>query len=252
MKHKDTTIVIQGPVINTTIFALAHYSELANIVFSFECNNDYPSFLKHYESEEIKIKTYSHREIENYMNDNRICYKNYSHNFIRQSYSSKLGTELVNTKYCIKTRSDEFYENIEYFIDQIKSDEESVFTSNIFYRKFEFMPYHPSDHIIGSTTTNMVNGYKVLWNLIQNKTIKSEKHNIHFDCVCPEQYFCLAFMYYLAEKNNSYVNEETFKQYFKKINIEKLGNYRATCNHRGQVFFNNYHLFHDCNTNNCE
>jgi len=249
MKHKDVTIVIQGPVTNSTIISLSSYLEIANVVLAFDCDDENPDFLKQFECDDLKIKTYKSSEIEIYFNNNLICYKPYSSNFIRQSYSSRLGVLNTKTKFCIKTRSDEHYENIEYFINKVKENENVIFTNNVYYRKFDFMPFHPSDHLIGSTTENMENGYNKLWHMIENKTINlNNNSSLDFKCVCPEQYLCLAFMHALQERYAIEINENNFKKYFNKVDVNKLGNYKISCNHRGQFFYNNFDHFIDPQT----
>ena len=46
MKYNDVSIIIQGPISKTTVFAIAKYSELAEVIVSFSCDENLPDYLK--------------------------------------------------------------------------------------------------------------------------------------------------------------------------------------------------------------
>ena len=79
LKHNDVTIVIQGPINKTTLFAIAKYRQLAEIIIvhSSDCND--PNYLKFKDHENLKIITYRPDEVSKYVEKIRTCNGNQLH-----------------------------------------------------------------------------------------------------------------------------------------------------------------------------
>ena len=63
MKYNNVSIIIQGPICKTTIFAIAKYSELAEVILSFNNDEDVPSFLKTNKNSNIKVICYRRKDL---------------------------------------------------------------------------------------------------------------------------------------------------------------------------------------------
>lgn len=73
-----------------------------------------------------------------------------------QITSTLNGLSLVDTKYAIKVRGDEYISSIEKIYEKIKLDEEKIVCSSIWFRAPSGpYPFHISDHIIAGTTDNL-------------------------------------------------------------------------------------------------
>lgn len=72
-----------------------------------------------------------------------------------QVESTVNGLMCVRTPYVIKIRGDEYYSNLEYILSQIKLNPKKVHSCPVWFRHWEFMNYHISDHLIAGTTENL-------------------------------------------------------------------------------------------------
>jgi hypothetical protein len=240
MKHNDLTIIIQGPIVDSTFFALAHYYDIAKVVFSFMDNDQVPEFLKKFNSERIKVTTYFEHEIQRFYENNIMCYHswNCNHAAIRQIYSVKKALDLVDTKYCINTRSDEFYENIDSVLFKLKEQEDVVIANDFFYKSFEEEPYYMSDHLYGSSTDLLKNSLSVLWQLIENKKITlNECDGFDKTCCSPQQYLAIAIMNNFANTQGLKINKDNFEKHIKRIDISELGNYKILEDITHNIFY---------------
>lgn len=238
MKHNDVTIIIQGPIVDSTFFALAHYYDIAKIVFSFMCNDQVPEFLKKFNSDRIKVATYFEHEIQRFYGNNIMCLDYNCNHGIRQIYSVKKALDLVDTKYCIKTRSDEFYENIDCILSKLKEEENTIVASDFLYKSFEEEPYYMSDHLYGSSTELLKNSFSILWELIENKKITfNECDNFNKTFCSPQQYLAIAIMNNFANTQGLKINKDNFEKHIKKIDISELGNYKIVENMTHNIFY---------------
>ena len=224
MKHSDVTIIIQGPIIDSTFFALAHYCDIAKIVFSFMCNDQVPEFLKKFNSDRINVVTYFEHEIHHCFENNILCSKYNSKDAINEIYSIKKALDIVETKYCVKTRSNQLYKNIDSFISKIKNHDNTVCSLETSTDKFEEEPYFMPDNLYGSNTELLKNSFSILWEFIENKKINFYNYeNFDKDCCCPQQYLSFAILNALTKNLNTNINKDIFEKLIKKINFTDLG-----------------------------
>jgi hypothetical protein len=137
---KNVTILLQGKILQDTIdFFVNHYPD-QNIVIStwIGCNLDFSKLRQSHNVILTKLpKNGGHQNI------------NY------QLLSTTNGLKYVETDYVIKIRGDEYYSNMEYITNQIVMNPQKIHCSSVFFRHWEFMKYHISDHIIAGTTDNI-------------------------------------------------------------------------------------------------
>src|SRR6056300_1535484 len=72
-----------------------------------------------------------------------------------QLVSTLNALRFVKTDYVIKIRGDEYYSNLEYIANEVAMNPHKIHCSPIFFRHWEFMEYHISDHIIAGTLSNL-------------------------------------------------------------------------------------------------
>ena len=73
-----------------------------------------------------------------------------------QITSTLNGLNIVDTKYTIKVRGDEYFSYIEKIYEKIKLDDEKIVCSSIWFRPLNSpYPFHISDHIISGITNNI-------------------------------------------------------------------------------------------------
>lgn len=73
----------------------------------------------------------------------------------------------TKTRYVIKTRSDEFYEDLSEIIDLIRKNPNKFISNNIFFCGIS-KPLHPSDHLFGGKTKILRETFEILWQRCYN------------------------------------------------------------------------------------
>ena len=246
MKHNDVSIIIQGPPNKTTLFSILNYKDLAEIIICFNNeNDDTKEFEKLFLNKNIKIITYKKNVIKNEINNLNFP------NAVYQFYSTKIGIDISTKKYCIKTRSDEFYENMDYFIQCVKNNENCVTTNDVFFRKFKFWKFSASDHLFGSSRKLMKQAFAFLLDSLKEKD-ENKRYNLYnykyalkrdkiWYCSMPdnhlamEQYITMSFLNAIKNNQNitddgNFFNYDNFRKYFRKINVCDLGQHKVTHN----------------------
>lgn len=134
---KDVTIIVQGRITHETFnFYLENYSESIVILSTWVTHNlDLTQLPKSW-----KVVLQPLPEKKGVQNQNL-------------QYTSTLnGLMNVETPYVIKLRGDERFSNLEYILDEIKTQPNKIHCSSIWFRHWSFMKYHISDHIIAGKT----------------------------------------------------------------------------------------------------
>lgn len=137
---EDVTIVIQGRISEDCFqFYSEQYSDI-KIIFSTWNNH------------KLDTKKFSDNHI--LVTQNLPQIRGPQNQYL-QILSSSTGINLVDTKYVIKLRGDEYFSNLEYILDEVKKTPNKLHTSPIWFRHWSFREYHASDHIIAGTKENM-------------------------------------------------------------------------------------------------
>ena len=152
---KNVTLIIQGKVSQETLdFYIEHYPTLTVIISTWIDNNLNLKKLP----ESYKLVCQPLPPHGGYQNQNY------------QFTSTLNGLHLSNTKYVIKLRGDEYFNNIEYIVSEMDKNPNKIFSSPIFFRHWSFMKYHISDHVIAGTRENLLTMFEgVVRNLKEKK-----------------------------------------------------------------------------------
>jgi len=137
---KNVTILLQGKILQPTIDFYVENYPTANVVISTWIGSELNfSNLPHtYNIVLSKLPEDGGHQNMNY-----------------QILSTINGLRFVETDYVIKIRGDEYYSNIEYIANEIVMNPKKIHCSPIFFRHWEFMEYHISDHIIAGSLSNL-------------------------------------------------------------------------------------------------
>ncbi len=140
----DLTIVIQGP---------AHIHSINNL-------NNYFKF-----ASKIIMSCYGTCDIEidknNYKDKGSLivlkntlpqipCFNGLSGYY--HSFSTLQGLSVVSSSFTIKVRSDEYYSDLTKFTEVMARNPNCWTTNNIFFKRADKEPFHPSDHVIGGNS----------------------------------------------------------------------------------------------------
>jgi len=154
------------------------------------------------------------------------------HNFMCQLISTIEGCKLVETKYVIKVRGDEFF-NYEKIMLEVEKNEDLIHCSPVFFRSFSHWPYHISDHMIAGRTD-------YLTSMFEESKIKYEKKMNHDDA--KEWGLTKAHLRNMGffDFENHLLGKEEMKKRFGIIKMNDLKPYRVTVNMFGKIFFDNF------------
>ena len=134
---KDVTIIVQGRISHETFnFYLEHYSESIVILSTWVNHNlDLTEIPPNWKVVLQPLPTKKGVQNQNL-----------------QFTSTIAGLLNVETPYVIKLRGDERFSNLEYILDEVKTQPNKIHCSSIWFRHWSFMKYHISDHIIAGKT----------------------------------------------------------------------------------------------------
>lgn len=149
--------------------------------------------------------------------------------WIYQNYSCYVATKECTGHLCLKTRSDEIYPNLLNFCKYMVELNEKlpsmpIVTSDIYARKDSVNKFHPSDHIIGSTTYKMNNGFKESFDCCKNNNLLKSSF--------PEQLICKSFLRSMGIEIKDYKSKEIMKKYFRIFPIQNMPKSIWTCSYR--------------------
>ncbi len=228
----EISIVIQGKAHGHSLSNIKRYREYGPVILSCYEMDDLSSFDL---GDTQVIKSYG--PLCNCTNGN-IHY---------QCWTTLQGLNAVRTKYALKVRSDEKYENLQPIIDTIKANqdlENSFVSSNIFF-KGKVEPLHPSDHLFGGSTFYLKRAFSILLNVIYNSpnpylTGADFGSNVAF--LGPIGAEVAIFLSYLISIGYlKFVNQENIHTYTLRftdlVNIDNLGPYIWSMNLDGNRLY---------------
>jgi len=169
-----------------------------------------------------------------------IRFGNYQ-NLDYQVQSTLNALNIINTKYVIKVRADEYWYNVQLLYDKMKEDVSKILLGSAFFRKLDNpqYPFHISDHIMCGTYENI----KLLFNETKKNLI-----NNYIPCGSPE---CIMGYSYVCNKENfdkskmrDYLTNpwgHFIKKYFNIIDVNQLSPFLLNQKHLDKrLYWKNY------------
>jgi len=219
------TIVIQGPLHETSILNIENYLKFGNIIVSCY-NEDNFQLLNNVKENFYKIVK---QNMPNYENIVGIGIKD---NFFRGLMSTYLGVKNSDTEYIIKTRSDESYTDLTEIINLFEKDNEKLVCGNLYAAPPHVYVYHIGDHIYIVKKKYLEKALETLINMYNGNTQIEEwaywmcgRHN------SPENILAKAFLLSKGVDINSTKYRKIFYENFEVIDVNKLGNTICRGNH---------------------
>lgn len=171
-------------------------------------------------------------------------------NYFYHVVSTLNGLNQINTDYCIKIRGDEYYSNIKYILDCLKSKSDLIHTLPIYFNYFNVHPYHISDHLIAGKTKNLLTMFYSAYK-------KIEKYQFNENVLSCEQGLCRAYIesiepemieweevrdwnFLLNSLENHKNGREIMKKYFNIINIDEIKPYLVSVNVLNKKYYNEF------------
>jgi len=126
-----------------------------------------------------------------------------------QIISTLSALNMVDTKWVIKMRADEYWSNLDKIYDKMQSNSEKIVSSSMFFRKWGMYPFHCGDKILGGTNDNVT------------LMFESTLHNLEiklWDYKIPESQ--LGFGYIIAKDNS--LNSQYLKEQLNDFSDKKV------------------------------
>jgi hypothetical protein len=226
--HDDITVIIQGPLNESSLSNIPNYQKTAkNIIVS--AWDTYDNNTKEYlpEDPNVLFITSDSNWVENW----RGRYYNNS-NIAFQIITTLNGLDKVKTKYVIKVRSDEIYTDIGQFAETMKANKEKLITNNVLFQSDDHEKFHPSDHVIGGTTNNMLGTFEKLENYCakyaERGTISLTGKELGVDGlkgISSETLMCICFLQHKGVEINIDNSKKIMLSNFGIVPTEKMGRY---------------------------
>lgn len=143
--------------------------------------------------------------------------------FSYQIHSILNGLRVVETKYVIRTRSDEFY-NLDNLIAKYNQRDEIVLCGNIFFKPWTYYKYHMGDHLFIGRTDVLLKAYSALADDVGRYGIMA----------CAEQSSTFAILDAFGDE----WTREGFLRHFDVIDINQLKPFTARWNSIGHDYDN--------------
>ncbi|QDK45346.1 hypothetical protein DOM22_09370 [Bdellovibrio sp. ZAP7] len=158
-------------------------------------------------------------------------------NIYYQTRSTLLGLESVMTPLVVKTRTDEFYSNLNKFVEEL--DPSKLVYGNIFVRDVSYKRYHISDHLFGGTTVKLLQTFQRLREVLEDTS--KVPYPIWTDRTPAEAKIGLLYLLNSNYEIDLLLNcpetraFEIMKNEFKIINVENFSPYLIRSSAAGEI-----------------
>jgi len=213
---KNVTILLQGKILQDTI--------------------DF--YVKNYPNQNVVISTWIGSEL-NFSNLphtynvvlSKLPKDGGAQNLKYQIESTLNGLRFIETDYVIKIRGDEYYSNMEYIVNEVIMNPKKIHCSPVFFRHWDYMAYHISDHIIAGTKENLKLMFQKAKFYIENKMIYHIKDGVKHEFWEPEINLTRAYlMAKEPERWNNIDGRKLMVDNFEILDIQKLHPYKIVAN----------------------
>jgi len=213
---KNVTILLQGKILQDTI--------------------DF--YVKNYPNQNVVISTWIGSEL-NFSNLphtynvvlSKLPKDGGAQNLKYQIESTLNGLRFIETDYVIKIRGDEYYSNMEYIVNEVIMNPKKIHCSPVFFRHWDYMAYHISDHIIAGTTDNLKLMFEKTKFYTENNMIYHIREGKRFDFWEPE--INLTRSYLMAKEPERWERvdgRQLMVDNFEILDIRKLHPYKIVAN----------------------
>ena len=169
----DLSILIQGPINEISLSAIDEYCKFANniIISTWNLTPDVLETLQNRFNhiKNLKISSHTQPDYIKLINENKLFGVTIGTTWYWQILGVKNGVEECDTKYIIRTRSDEYFKNLQPLIDKFLDNEKKFTCGNIWFKPKSFMPLHIGDHLYISKTKILKKSVDFIIDVMHNK-----------------------------------------------------------------------------------
>lgn len=227
----DLTIIIQGPLNNKSINNLKNYEKYGKVIFSG------------YDSCDANMLPGSSTLVRNRIPEEP--FYNYGNIFL-QSLSTLGGLKAADTKYSIKVRSDESYENLQRIIDELSLDDDKIITNNVFFKNHGSYHYHIGDHMMLGKTENLIRMFQGAIEFCYKykeerypPPISGDKLGLPFGLMVTEKLLTVLYLQSRGENPTRDNHKELIRKYFGMVRVSEFGRFSCATNGGGMLNITN-------------
>lgn len=222
----DISFLIQGKLLQSTYdFYLKNYKNNSLIFSTWKENN----IILNESSNSVFLEN----------NIPEIIYDYKTFNYVNAYYqiiSTLNGLKKINTKFTVKIRGDEEYSNLNSIYEMLNLNEDSLYTSSIFFRKWNYEnhhKYHISDHIIAGKTEDLLETF--------DSARQSFDDGKYFNVVESFLYKnYLKIKYNIPLELNSEEHYDIMKKNVKILDLKEFEPYKIVANCLGKTWINDF------------
>lgn len=243
-KFKDFSVLIQGPINHISLKNLDKYSEYGPVVVSTWASEEITSTVKKQDVKFIINQLPDKKDNSLYIKDST---------FYWAICSMYHGLKNVETKYVVKTRSDESFSELEPFIEPFLLDDKKMVCGNCFVQKFEKKQFHIGDHIFISKTKTLLDAVSTLRDIYNGK---AEKHTwAQQGPYSAEQVLAFAFLNSNGVRVPTVINgqeqpgeRDVFCENFHVVDVNEVSKFKLQWNHAYRTYNNSFVNHHGVTT----
>tara|TARA_Y100000034_G_scaffold20628_3_gene23611 strand:- start:2974 stop:3747 length:774 start_codon:yes stop_codon:yes gene_type:complete len=210
-------IVIQGPLHKNSLSRVERYKEIGKVIVSHWSSDDI-SLMDNVDMEGVDIvctdMPLNLWNGEGPADPNRIYNKQ---NVYLQCITTLQGLKMANSRYVIKTRSDEYYYDIKNIYTKARMKQKLV-TSNVVFRKDSVHKFHASDHLMCDKTIVMMDAFTRLKKKCEGKIKFDQK-------LSAEQLIILSILWARSAPADMHRSRRIMKRHVDVIRVENLGSH---------------------------
>ena len=237
MFQDNFTVLIQGPYNDISLNNIENYKKYGKI--SISCWDDLTGDQKN-KLDSISANWLSIAPLPDIEKSHGVLKDSTFFYAVNSIYNALKG---VDTKYVIKTRSDEYYKNLDCFIDEFMNDDDKIVCGNIFVRNG--MPYHFGDHIFVCKTKDLLLAVE---NLVESYTTgKGLQEWMKQGTHAAETILCYSILNQ-KEKLSDDTPREIFLQNVSVVDVNNTGEFMCQWQSNNQIYKNHFHNHHGTNT----
>ena len=238
---KDYTIVIQGPLDKWSTDGIENYKTYGDVLVSTWDNS--------YTSSDVKVIAPSLPDIKKSVGT--------ISNFYYAICGMDNALQQVETKYFIRTRGDEVFENLDNLISVFEQDTNKFVCGNIFTRSWNSRPMHIGDHLYVAKTSvmrdaigylrAMYDGKKDLVDWAIQGSVDVDPSGRIFSSEA-EVVLAKSFLHASGVDINKWYDKGTFLKYFNVVDINETKRFVASWQNGGVVYRDNFQNPHGVRT----
>jgi hypothetical protein len=242
-------LVIQGPLNNTSLqYVDKYHSQFKNIIVSHweeDLTDSVKSNYNKLSDQKIvkgdyggQYKPLAQITSQPLPDISKLFFFRNDSNFFYSIASTYEGLKQCTSPYVVKMRSDECYLNLNPLKEKFLKDTKKMVCGNIFFKTWEFRPYHIGDHLFVAEREALFKTYDNLLNFFRYGSPKDKPWAsfTYEDNIAPEQVLARS---YLTSKNcpiSDWDNKETLFKHFDVIDVNQLSPYVSRWVHADQTY----------------